>query len=129
RLYTIHEIRKAAVFAELSRYQMTVGLLADVGDWMDDMEANDLATWQFAKEARFQVFMEVGWSTEIGMSGSLGVHPDDLTEARKAARGRATVHPATVAHLSRGGGVETFSSIWINLTGLFRAIGTADESR
>jgi hypothetical protein len=107
---------------------MTIGLLGGVGEWMDDMEADGLATWTFAKEGRFRVFMEVSWSSEIGQSGFLGVHPDDLAEARKAARGKATIHPATLAHLSRGGGVETFSSIWINLTGLFKAIG-GDELR
>lgn len=126
RRYAFHEVRKAAIYLELARVGMTVGLLEGVGEWLDMLEDDNGLLWQFAKDRQFRVFIEVAWSPDETQSAAITVHPDDLGGARKAAHGKrgTTLLAAGVERMAKPRTVAEgmFSTIFINVTGLFEAI-------
>jgi len=125
RRYAAHEIRKAAIYLELTRYGMTVGSLKDVGDWLDMLEREKSPPWEFAKAGRFRIYFEVTWGLTGGHLAIVSVHPDDVPAAKRAAKDqKAYVITASVGRLDQANNprVGAYSSVFINATRLFSAI-------
>ena len=120
RSYLLHEIRKAAMYLELSRYGMTVGLLKGVGDWLDFLEREKSPLWEFAKAKRYRVFIEITWD-ESGQTSIMSVHQDDYKKARRAVR--ELILAAKIDRFGEGRPEgATFSQLFVNVTGVLSAI-------
>jgi len=125
RRYTAHQIRKAAVYMELARFGMTVGLLEGVSEWLDMLEEENSALWNAAKERALRVFMRSTWTAEESYQGGLLVHDDDFEEAKKwGKRYRNTIFPVASSFTDRmQKALEgSYSHVYVNLTALFKSI-------
>lgn len=120
RAYLFQEIRKAAIYLELSRYGMTVGLLKSVGDWLDFLEREKSPLWEFAKAKRYRIFMELTWD-EMGQTSIMSVHQDDYKNARRAVRD--FVLAAKIDRFGEGKPEgAALSQLFVNVTGVLSAI-------
>lgn len=123
RTYTFHQVRKAAVYVELARYGMTVGLLESVGDWLDMLAEDEAPAWTMAIGRSIRTYLQIVWTPEETLSCSISIHPDDMVKAKKAQGGkRATLIPAGVGYLDRRGVMGAHSMVVIALTSLFKSI-------
>lgn len=59
RVYDLHGARKAAILVELSRYGVTVEMLAGFDEWCDEVQHSE--DWKLALESGGPIFIGVTW--------------------------------------------------------------------
>jgi hypothetical protein len=107
RRYDRHEIRKAAILLELSRYGVTVDMLDGFSDWIDTLAKG--RDWQTATEGRGDYLIQMSW--EPGEDG--GAH-----WSSSVSRGLLMTHKGRKRH-----GLNVASGIIVNLSSIFRRLG------
>lgn len=66
RVYDAHQVRKAAILAELARFGINVGELEGFGEWADSLART--TQWAAAVAARRDVFIQMAWTADGGAS-------------------------------------------------------------
>ena len=76
RVYDAHQVRKAAVLVELTRYGIQVGELDTFGEWADMLAGHD--HWQAAVEGKHDVYLQMAFNADGGGSWSINGGAPDL---------------------------------------------------
>ncbi len=124
--YQVHEVRKGAVFLQLSRYMFAVGQLEKIRDRLDHFEKANYPAWRYAIDGSVRSYLEVMCSPEDRLSCNISVHPHDLRKATKAAAGTQIDRMPTsndILAQSKMQMIGTRTAIVIALTELFADLG------
>ncbi len=121
RLYDAHQVRKAAVLAELAQYTIDVGKLETFGEWADMLAKHE--GWKTAIEGKHDVYLQMAFNPDGGLSWSINVGEPNLF----ALKTNSPLKRSIPVRLLDGGKLDMppqdFSTaVVLNITKIFRRL-------
>ncbi len=120
RLYDAHQVRKAAVLAELAQYTIDVGKLETFGEWADMLPQHN--GWKAAVEGKRDAYLQMAFNADGSHSWSINVgQPNlfDLKTHNPPRRGTVQRLDGTTFDMPRP---DFSTAVVLNITKIFRRV-------
>lgn len=115
RKYSFFEIKKAAIFRELSQYGFQIGQLYELDQWIESISQTQL--WKDAEQGARAVFVQISWRDQLVSCNITGDIPfiADSKFYHGHTTGKDNFEPLKLP--------DYYSSLVVNLTRLLQRLG------